>query len=176
VKKVMLVLIALLAVRILPKALRHEARTIALLSTLFETLLVMASSNTSKTGALENRAGALEERVGTLEKGTFVNLQSGGIIGQLNSGLFTNVQGNTVQMTAASGSTLHCQALSQLSDTSNTSFLSQLSKTQSPGGVPTDPYSGTTFVSGERALMNNWPQAINAILGTFINNGFMNAA
>jgi DNA-binding beta-propeller fold protein YncE len=177
VKKIAILFLALIALRLLPKALRSELRFLATFSALAKAMLVMAVDNTSKVMSIEGRTGDLETRVGNLEQGQIPNLDQNSLIGGLTKGIFPNVQGNTVIMTAASSSTLHCQALGNLTDSSNTSFLSGLSKTQSPGGVALDPNSGTTWVANERAqYINDLRSDWNSLLGTFINNGFMNSA
>lgn len=176
-KKALLILLALLALRLLPRALRQEMQVMGLFRLFLSTMTTMAAGNTSKTYAIEARTGDLETRVGNLEQGQIANLDPNSLIGGLTKGIFPNVQGNTVIMTAASSATLHCQALGQLTDTTNTTFLAGLSKTQSPGGVALDPNSGSSWANNERAnYINDLRSDWNSLLGTFINNGFMNAA
>lgn len=163
-RKAICIILALAAIRLLPRALRAEARALGLFAMLVQSLAMSGAPNSSKVYANEARTASLETRVGNLEQGQIVNLQSGSTFGTLQATVTTlnHDVGVLLPIVNAGGTTV--------------AFLAGLSKTQSPGGVPTDPYSGGSFVSGERALMNNWPNAINSILGTFIGNGFMNPA
>lgn len=64
-RKAVMIVLALLAVRLLPKALRREARAIELLTVLLEITLA-AAANTSKAVSTEQRTAALEARTGAI--------------------------------------------------------------------------------------------------------------
>lgn len=127
-----------------------------------------ATTNTAKTRAVEQRVNALVTAQTTQNQA----------IAQLQQGIFTNVSGGSViTLSTQQGSvTLHCGALSYLTSGPQAQFLAGLSQMQSPGGVATDGGGGNYWETGERALINTWADAINAILGTAIGNGFMKAA
>lgn len=176
-RKIVILLLALLAIRLLPRSLRAEARAMGLITLLMQSLATVM--NTSKTLSLEGRVSALETRTGDLEQGKVNNLQPNTTIGQLNKGIFTNVSGgSTITMDTQQGSVgLHCGALSNFTSGPQTTFLAGLSKTQSPGGVGLDPNSGSSWANNERAqYINDLRSDWNALLGTFINNGFMTSA
>ena len=170
-----MILLALLAIRLLPKTLRREARALELV-----TLLLQATAplivNTSKTASVEARTGNLETRVGDLEQGKFANLQSSSVIGTLQRGIFTNVSGGaTISMETQQGSvTLHCGALSNFDSGPQAQFLRGLQKLNHLSGQPSDGNSGSTWATGERGYINNCVQWINDIDGDMQNKGWMN--
>jgi len=174
-----MILLALLAIRLLPGALRQQARALELITLLFQLTAASGAPNTSKTYAAEARTASLETRVGTLEQGQFANLQSSSVIGTLQRGIFTNVSGgSTISMETQQGSvTLHCGALSNFTSGPQAAFLASMNKGQSPGGVATDPNSGGSWANNERAdYINDLRGKWNALLGTLINNNHINAA
>jgi hypothetical protein len=171
-RKAAMILLALLAIRLLPRALRRQARALELITLLFQ-VTAAAAANTSKTASVEVRTGNLESRVGDLEKGQFSNLQSGGVIGQLRSGIFTGVPGGTVTLTGG-GVTLHCGALSQLDTETQTAFLSGLRKLNHLSGQPFDNNTGSSWATGERSYINNLVQYVNDLDGDLQNKGWMN--
>jgi hypothetical protein len=65
VRKAVMILLALAAIRLLPKALRREARALELLTVLFEITLA-AAANTSKAVSTEQRTAALEVKTGAI--------------------------------------------------------------------------------------------------------------
>jgi len=169
-----MILLALLAIRLLPRALRQQARALELITLLFQLTAAAGAPNTSKAYAAEART-----RVGTLEQGQFANLQSSSVIGTLQRGIFTNVSGgSTISMETQQGSvTLHCGALSNFTSGPQAAFLASMNKGQSPGGVATDPNSGGSWANNERAdYINDLRGKWNALLGTLINNNHINAA
>lgn len=85
-RKVVLILLALLAVRLLPRALRREAAALHLIAALTKLATTMAVANTSKTVATEQRVGTLETSVGGLHS-SVNSLQS-------KSSYFVGAQGN----------------------------------------------------------------------------------
>lgn len=171
-RRTLWILAALLAIRLLPKALRRQAQALQLITLLFE--LTAAAANTSKTINVEQRTGNLETRVGNLEQGKIPNIQSGTVIGQLRAGVFTGVSGGTVTLTGG-GVTLHCGALSQLDTETQTAFLSTLSQGASPGGnLALDPFSGPSFGSGERAdYINATITRLNNIVNSLQNHNYL---
>ena len=173
-RKAVMILLALLAIRLLPKALRRQARALELITLLFQ--LTAAAANTSKTASVEARAGNLETRVGDLEKGQFSNLQSGGVIGTLQRGIFTNVSGgSTISMETQQGSvTLHCGALSSFTSGPQTTFLAGLQKLNHLSGQAFDNNTGSSWASGERGYINACVQWINDFDGDAQNKGWMN--
>ena len=72
-RKAVMILLALAAIRLLPRALRSEARAAELLALLWQVTLANVA-NTSKAVATEQRTAALEKRVGTVT-GTVTSLQ-----------------------------------------------------------------------------------------------------
>ena len=174
-RKAVMILLALLAIRLLPKALRRQARALELITLLFE-LTAAAAANTSKTASVEVRTGNLESRVGDLEQGKFANLQSSSVIGTLQRGIFTNVSGgSTISMETQQGSvTLHCGALSSFTSGPQTTFLAGLSKLNHLSGQPFDGNTGSSWATGERGFINNCVQWINDIDGDLQNKGWMN--
>ena len=92
----------------------------------------------------------------------------------LSQGKFTNVAGGPVTLTGG-GVTLHCGALSQLDTETQTAFLSTLSQCANPGvNLATDPNSGTTWASGERASYINAPiTRLNNALNSLQAHNFM---
>jgi len=175
VRKAIWILLALLAIRLLPKTLRQQARALELVTLLFQ-ITAMTAANTSKTVSVEKRTGDLETRVGTLEQGQFANLQSSSIIGQLQRGVFTNVSGgSTITLDTQQGSvTLHCGALSNFSSGPQAQFLSGLQKLNHLSGQPFDNNTGSSWATGERGYINNCVQWINDIDGDLQNKGWMN--
>ena len=171
-RKALWILLALAAIRLLPRALRRQARALELITLLFQ-LTAAAAANTSKTANVEARTGNLETRVGNLEQGKFANLQTGTVIGQLRAGIFTNVSGGTVTLTGG-GVTLHCGALSQLDTETQTAFLSTLTQCANPGGnLATDPSTGSTWVTGERGYINDVIVRVNNVLNSLQNHNYM---
>lgn len=79
-RKAVMILLALLAIRLLPRALRREARALELITLLFE-LTAAAIVNTSKTVSTTTRTGTLEIRAGGLEQGIIPNLQPSSTVG-----------------------------------------------------------------------------------------------
>jgi len=65
VRKALLIVLALLAIRLLPRALRREARAAELITLLFQVALA-ATANTSKAVSTEQRTAALEARTGAI--------------------------------------------------------------------------------------------------------------
>lgn len=174
-RKAAWILLALLAIRLLPRALRRQARALELITLLFQ-LTAAAAANTSKTVSVEARTGNLETRVGDLEKGQFTNLQSSSVIGTLQRGIFTNVSGgSTITMETQQGSvTLHCGALSNLTSGPQTTFLATLSQCANPGGnLGTDPFTGSTWGSGERGYINDVIIRVNNVLNSLQNHNYM---
>lgn len=171
-RKAVMILLALAAIRLLPQALRRQARALELLTLLFQ-LTAAAAANTSKTYNVEQRTGNLETRVGDLEQGKIANLQSSSVIGQLNRGIFPGVSGGTVTLTGG-GVTLHCGALSQLDTETQTAFLSTLSQCANPGGnLATDPSTGSSWATGERGYINDTIVRLNNVLNSLQNHNFM---
>jgi hypothetical protein len=84
-RKILLILLALAAIRLLPRAIRRQADTLALITALFETVALAATANTSKAYATEQRVTAAETRVGNLEQGVLPNLQPSSTIGQIQA-------------------------------------------------------------------------------------------
>jgi hypothetical protein len=165
VRKAVWILLALAAIRLLPRAVRREARALGLITLILQ-MAAMAAANTSKTGNLETR-------VGNLEQGKFSNLQSSSVIGTLQRGIFTGVSGGTVTLTGGNV-TLHCGALSQLDTETQTAFLSGLRKLNHLSGQPTDNNTGSTWATGERSYINNCVGWINDIDGDLQAKGWMN--
>lgn len=155
-RKAVWILLALLAIRLLPKTLRQQARALELVSLLLQ-MAAMAATNTAKTVSIENRTGDLETRVGNLEQG-----------------IFPNVSGGQVTLTGGGFVTLHCGALSQLDNESQTAFLSGLQKLNHLSGQPADNNTGSTWVTGERGFINNCVGWINDIDGDLQAKGWMN--
>jgi hypothetical protein len=60
-------LIALAAIRLLPRALRREARALELITLLFQVAASAATANTAMSYTTAQRVGALETRAGTTE-------------------------------------------------------------------------------------------------------------
>src|SRR5215475_10087794 len=151
-----MILLALLAIRLLPKALRQQARALELITLLFQ-YTATATANTSKTYAIEVRTGNLETRVGDLEQGKVANLQSNSVIGTLQRGIFTNVSGgSTISMETQQGScTLHCGALSNFTSGPQTTCLSGLQKLNHLAGQGTDGNTGPNWGTGERNFIND---------------------
>lgn len=171
-RKAVMILLALLAIRFLPKALRREARALELIGLLFQ-LTAAAAANTSKTASVETRTGNLETRVGDLEQGKVANIQSGTVVGQMQRGIFTNVSGGTVTLTGG-GVTLHCGALSQLDTETQTAFLSTLSQCASPGGnLATDGNTGSSWATGERGYINDTVIRLNNVLNSLQAHNYM---
>ncbi len=174
-RKAVMILLALLAIRLLPKALRQQARALQLITLLFE-LTAAIIVNTSKTVNVQQRTGNLETRVGDLEQGKFANLQSSSVIGTLQRGIFTNVSGgSTISMETQQGSvTLHCGALSNFSSGPQAAFLAGLQKLNHLSGQPSDGNTGSTWATGERGYINNLVQFVNDLDGDLQNKGYMN--
>jgi hypothetical protein len=160
-RKAALILLALLAIRLLPRTLRREARALQLVTALLQ-MTALAAANTSKAVSVENRTGNLETRVGNLEQGIFPNVSGGSTI------ILETQQGSV---------TLHCGALSNFASGPQTTFLSGLAKGQSPGGVNQDNNSGTTWAANERdQFINDLRTKWNSLLGTLISGNFINPA
>ena len=174
-RKAVMILLALLAIRLLPRTVRRQARALELVTLLFK-LTAPLIVNTSKTASVEVRTGNLETRVGNLEQGQFANLQSSSIIGTLQRGIFTNVSGgSTITMETQQGSvTLHCGALSNFTSGPQTTFLAGLQKLNHLSGQAFDNNTGSTWATGERGYINNCVQWINDIDGDLQNKGYMN--
>jgi hypothetical protein len=174
-RKAVMILLALLAIRLLPRALRRQARALELVTLLFQ-MTAAAAANTSKAVSAETRTGNLETRVGNLEQGQFANLQSSSVIGTLQRGIFTNVSGGSViSMETQQGSvTLHCGALSNFTSGPQAQFLAGLQKLNHLSGQPSDGNTGSTWAQGERGYINNCVQWINDIDGDMQNKGWMN--
>jgi hypothetical protein len=167
-----MILLALLAIRLLPKALRRQARALELITLLFQ-LTAAAAANTSKTASVETRTGNLETRVGDLEQGKIANIQSGTVVGQIRAGVFAGVSGGTVTLTGG-GVTLHCGALSQLDTETQTAFLSTLSQCANPGGnLATDGNTGSTWATGERGYINDTVTRLNNVLNSLQAHNYM---
>lgn len=64
-RKAVMIVLALLAIRLLPKALRREARALELITVLFQVTLA-ATANTSKAVSTEQRTAALEVKTGAI--------------------------------------------------------------------------------------------------------------
>ena len=174
-RKAVMILLALLAIRLLPKALRREARALELITLLFQAAAPLIV-NTSKTANVETRTGNLETRVGNLEQGQFANLQSSSVIGTLQRGIFTNVSGgSTISMETQQGSvTLHCGALSSFTSGPQTTFLATLSQCAGPGGnLGTDPFTGSSWGSGERGYINDVIIRVNNVLNSLQAHNYM---
>lgn len=174
-RKAVMILLALLAIRLLPKALRRETAALRLITLLFQ-LTAAAAANTSKTASVEQRTGNLETRVGNLEQGKFANLQSSSVIGQLQRGIFTNVSGGaTITLETQQGSVaLHCGALSNFTSGPQTTFLATLTQCANPGGnLPTDPSSGPNWATGERGYVNDTIVRLNNVLNSLQNHNYM---
>ena len=174
-RKAVMILLALLAIRLLPKALRRQARALELVTLLFQ-LTAAAAANTSKTGSVEVRTGNLETRVGNLEQGQFANLQSGSVIGTLQRGIFTNVSGgSTISMETQQGSvTLHCGALSNFSSGPQTTFLASLTQCgPQPDWYLNDNFTGPNWGTGERDYINVASSRSQAVKQGLVNHGFM---
>jgi hypothetical protein len=174
VRKAVMILLALAAIRLLPRALRAEARALGLFTLLLQSLA--AAANTSKTYNAEIRTSNLETRVGNLEQGQFANLQSSSVIGTLQRGIFTNVSGgSTITMETQQGScTLHCGALSNFTSGPQTTFLAGLQRLNHLTGQPFDNNTGPNWATGERGYINNLVQYINDLDGDLQNKGYMN--
>lgn len=115
-----------------------------------------STANTAKTRAVEQRVNAMAPT-----------------LGQVNQGIFTAVPGGTVTLTGGSV-TLHCGALSQLDDETQTGFLATLSQCANPGGnLPDDPSTGSTWASGERGYINGVIDRVNNVLNSLQNHNFM---
>lgn len=71
-RKAVMILLALAAIRLLPRTLRREARALELFTVLFQ-MAAMATANTSKAYSTEKRVGTVEGKVGTMQsqRGTF---------------------------------------------------------------------------------------------------------
>jgi len=177
VRKAVMILLALLAVRLLPRALRREARALELVALLAQ-LTAAAIANTSKTASTANRTASLEARVGSLEQGVIPNVQSGSTIGTLQRGIFVNVSGGAViTMETQQGSvTLHCGALSNFTSGPQTTFLASLTQCgpQAFAGGD-DGNTGASWASGERGYINDAKHSIDAIHNSLINHGFMSS-
>lgn len=174
-RKAVMILLALLAIRLLPRTVRREARALGLVTLLLQAT-ALAAANTSKAVSVENRTGSLETRVGDLEQGKFANLQSNTVIGTLQRGIFTNVSGgSTISMETQQGSvTLHCGALSNFSSGPQTTFLATLSQCASPGGnLATDGNSGSTWATGERGYINDTVIRLNNVLNSLQAHNYM---
>lgn len=115
------------------------------------------SDNTNRINGLVTAAGATNATVATL-----------------NQGIFSNVQGNTVQMTAASASTLHCQALAELSDTTNTTFLSSLTQC-GPQSTGTSGFGGNVWTSAQQSALLALQSIANSSITSLTNHGFMSS-
>ena len=174
-RKAVMILLALLAIRLLPRALRRQARALELITLLFQ-LTAAATANTSKTASVEVRTGNLESRVGDLEQGKFANLQSSSVIGTLQRGIFTNVSGgSTISMETQQGSvTLHCGALSSFTSGPQTTFLATLSQCANPGGnLATDGNTGSSWATGERGYINDTVVRLNNVLNSLQAHNYM---
>ena len=158
-RKAVLIVLAMLAIRLLPKALRREAKTLQLVTLMFQLMAASGAPNTSKTYNVEQRTGDLETRVGNLEQGIFPNVSGG----------------STIVLDTQQGSvTLHCGALSSFTSGPQTTFLATLSQCANPGGDLTqDPSSGSTWATGERGYINNTIIRLNNVLNSFQNHNFM---
>jgi hypothetical protein len=64
-RKAVMILLALLAIRLLPRTLRREARALELIAVLFQITLA-AAANTAKAMSTENRVAAQERKTGKL--------------------------------------------------------------------------------------------------------------
>lgn len=128
-----------------------------LLAVLVAVSVSAPAANSSKAYATEARTASLETRVGNLEQG-----------------LFPNVQNSGFSVTLFGSGTLHVGPLSLFTSQPNTSFLAGLSKMGHIPGVGLDPFSGPYWGSGERSnyindLRQNWANFIPEL----INNGYM---
>lgn len=65
-RKAVMILLALLALRLLPKAVRREARALELFTVLFQ-MAAMAAANTSKAYSTEKRVSTAEQNIGGLK-------------------------------------------------------------------------------------------------------------
>lgn len=157
-RKAAWILLALLAIRLLPGTLRRQARALELIGLLMQ-MTAMAAANTSKTVSVENRTGDLETRVGNLEQGIFPNVSGG----------------STITLDTQQGSvTLHCGALSSFSSGPQAQFLAALQKLNHLSGQPFDNNTGSSWATGERGYTNNLVQWVNDIDGDLQNKGWMN--
>jgi hypothetical protein len=176
VRKAVMILLALLAIRLLPRALRQQARALELITLLFQ-LTAAAAANTSKTASTTARTASLETRVGDLEQGKFANLQGSSIIGQMQAGNFPQIT-TTGNITAGNnlgvnGGTVFWPGGVGIS-TSKAAFLASLSQCgpQADAGG-NDGNTGPSWATGERGYINNAINAINGVRGALINHGFM---
>jgi hypothetical protein len=174
-RKAVMILLALLAIRLLPRALRRQARALELVTLLFQ-LTAAAAANTSKTVAVETRTGNLETRVGNLEQGQVANLQPNSVIGTLQRGIFTNVSGgSTITMETQQGSvTLHCGALSNFTSGPQTTFLASLTQMGPQANwYLNDNFTGPNWGTGERDYINVASSRSEAVKNALVNHGFM---
>jgi hypothetical protein len=182
-RKAVMILLALLAIRFLPKALRREARALELITLLFS-MTAAAAANTSKTASVEIRTGNLETRVGNLEKGQFSNLQGSSLLGQIAAGNFGGQSVSCATLTTTgsitAGTNLGVNGGNVFwpggvgISTSQASFLSGLRKLDHLSGQPADGNTGSTWATGERGYINNCVNWINNIDGDLQNKGWMN--
>lgn len=173
-RKAVMIVLALAALRLLPRAFRQQARMLELVAMLWQ-LTAAAAANTSKTVNVETRTGNLETRVGNLEQGQVANLQSSSLIGQLQAGNFpggTSISCATLTTTGniscggsmgASGS-VHVGG-SVLTD-AQLGFLSALSKLPHQTTANNTAFSNANFTG----LAN----AVNILQGNLQSNGFEN--
>jgi hypothetical protein len=119
---------------------------------LFGVATAVMSTNSVKARTTEARVAAVVAQVGTISE--------------------------TLGSVSFSGTgTLDVTALQYFTNATNTSFLSGCSKMSSPGGVATDPNSGSSWADGERAdYIVTLEDGYNSLLGTAISSGFMNPA
>lgn len=171
-RKAVMIVLALAALRLLPRAFRQQARMLELVALLWQ-LTTAAAANTSKTVNIEARTGDLETRVGNLEQGQVANLQNSSLIGQLQQGNFpggTSISCATLTTTGniscggsmgASGS-VHVGG-SVLTD-AQLGFLSALGKLPHQTTSNSSAFNATAF----GGLVN----AVNILQGNLQGNGF----
>jgi hypothetical protein len=168
VRKLPLLLLALLAARMVRRAVRKQAEVSGLLWALIA-LTACSTANTSKTYAMEQRVNLAVAAIGAAN-GTAAT-QAAQIsalqaqVAQLQEGTFTNVGGTTVQLTGGPGN-LYVTALQYWNSQSQVDFLNTVhpeSKPASPGTAP-----GSYSSSFEQA---NYTAGINNIIAQLQNAG-----
>jgi hypothetical protein len=103
VRKAIMILLALTAIRILPRTLRREARALELIALLF-TMTADAAANTSKTVNTADRTGKLETRAGNLEQGVQGLQSQQGTFGGFSGSNTSYGMGGGTQVTSDTGS------------------------------------------------------------------------
>ena len=83
-RKLVVLVLALIVIRLLPRAVRQQVRAMELITAMMQ-IAAMATANTSMTYNTAQRTAALETRTGNLEQGVISNVQPSSTVGTIQT-------------------------------------------------------------------------------------------